>query len=46
MCNDLEREELIAWCVLLSAYSREYFERKSIEELRVEYEKLTNPDVL
>lgn len=36
-----ERAELIGWCTLLSSYNKSYFENKSIEELRVEYRKLS-----
>lgn len=38
--KDLERDELIEWCALLSSYSREYFIKKSTSELKEEYEKL------
>jgi hypothetical protein len=38
--KDMEREELIGWCALLSAYNIEYFEKKTTEELQKEYENL------
>ncbi|MEQ2529179.1 hypothetical protein WMO40_21120 [Bacillaceae bacterium CLA-AA-H227] len=39
---DLEREELIGWCSLLSSYKEEYFERKTLEELREVYKDLSD----